>query len=94
MRNSEGASVSAAVCNTALPQAKHIAFLLLRSASPAAMLSKQSLAAGVCHCNVSGDLVWLMNRAGGPKIRLGGFEDSEVCKTGKHHEQDTRCMRD
>ncbi|DBB10329.1 TPA: hypothetical protein ACH3X3_001890 [Trebouxia sp. C0006] len=32
-----------------------------------------------------------MDRAGGPKIRLGGFEDSEVCKTGKHHDQDMRC---
>jgi hypothetical protein len=48
MRNSEEASVSVAVCNTALPRAKHVAFLLLRSASPAAMLSIQSLAAGVC----------------------------------------------
>ena len=38
------------------------------------------LAAGVCHCNISGDVVWLKDA----EIRLGGFEDSEICKTGQH----------
>ncbi len=80
------ASVSVVVCNIVLPRAKHVAFLLLRSASPAAMLLKQGLAAGVCHRDVSGDVVWLTDRAGGPKIRLGGFQDSEVCNPGKHHD--------
>ncbi len=42
------------------------------------------LAAGVCHRNISGDTVWLKDSAGDAEIRLGGFENSEICKTGQH----------
>jgi hypothetical protein len=43
VRNLEAASTSVAVRSTLLPKAKYTAFLLLRSAPPAAMLPKQGL---------------------------------------------------
>ncbi len=42
------------------------------------------LAAGMCLCNNSGDVVWLKDSAGDAEIRLGGFEDNEICNTGQH----------
>lgn len=38
----------------------------------------------MCHCNVSGDSVWLNDGTEEAEIRLGGFEDSHICKTGQH----------
>ena len=42
------------------------------------------LAEGLCHRNTSGDVVWLKGSAGDAEIRLGAFEDSEICITGQH----------
>ena len=38
----------------------------------------------MCHRNISGDSVWLIDGTEEAEIRLGGFEDSHICKTGQH----------